>query len=1087
MYLRLSGQPATEDQEGRVTPLAVRDAALLAWLAVNGPTTRDRLSQLLWPTSDAAQARNSLRQRLFQLKKTLGRDVAAGSPVLALAEGVLHDLAESVELLGELALPDAPEYDDWLRHQRAQRGRREHDALRAQAQALEDAGEFATALPVAQAVLRQEPLSEAAHQRVMRLHYLQGDRASALTAFDACEQMLKDEIGTAPSPSTLELLATIEKSATLPGACAARTLPASMLRPPRMVGRDKELAAARAAWQAGQVVAVSGEAGMGKTRLLQELASTEPGTVVAQARPGDAVVPYSSMARLLWLVAERTAGGSPAAARLLFPADAQGAPLRHPALVRAVVDQLRGAAQRGLRAVVLDDLHFADEASVELLQALASAEAMPDLRLAFASRPAEGPAAATVLSEALLDAQVLAPIPVEALSPAQMQDLVESLALTGIDTALLGAQLHQRTGGNPLFALETLRQGHAQASLGSLRLPTPVSVMRLIQRRLAQLAPQALRLARCAAVAGQDFDIALAAHVLEVPAINLAEAWSELEAAQVLRDLAFAHDLIFEAALASVPAALARHLHAQVAAYLVVKQAEPARIAQHWEQARAWAAAGPAFLQAAERAGLAGRRIESAHLLFDAARCFEHGGDAAARFRALEARAGLLAAHESGDVARLAVADAERAAVTETEQLLAMAARADLSAQRGDADDVLLIAQPGMERARRLNHPLLVFRFALTLCGAHNKAGRAAESVTLLESVQGWVETAATREQQRQYWSALALALDFGHRYVEALRAWQQTRIHAEPLGPDHLAQAINNEAWTLFKMGRATRAAEQGMQGLQLLRTSGDDQRLRVLITQVGVAFFLRHLGRLDDAMTMLEEAIPVFRDHAADYWTSSSEQMLAATYQHLGQPARASALLAPERRGLQPPMTGMRLASRAQLAHATGADGVPLIRQALGLMPGPDHIAYRMASLLASNIVPADEGEALATGVAAWASVRERFGLAMAGHIRAAGCALAQGAAGRALPHIESALHLGAEHFPENLYLPELWLTAAQVFAALGRDGDAGGAVEKGCQWVLATSRQHVPPEFRDSFLRRNPTNAALLALASRQGVPR
>ena len=55
--------------------------------------------------------------------------------------------------------------------------------MRAQAQALEDSGACAAALPAAQALLRLEPLSELAHQRVMRLHYLCGDRAAALAAF----------------------------------------------------------------------------------------------------------------------------------------------------------------------------------------------------------------------------------------------------------------------------------------------------------------------------------------------------------------------------------------------------------------------------------------------------------------------------------------------------------------------------------------------------------------------------------------------------------------------------------------------------------------------------------------------------------------------------------------------------------------------------------------------------------------------------------------------------------------------------------------------------------------------------------------
>ena len=51
MQLRLSDQPGIEHEDGTLTPLAVRDAALLAWLAVEGATSRDRLCSLLWPAS----------------------------------------------------------------------------------------------------------------------------------------------------------------------------------------------------------------------------------------------------------------------------------------------------------------------------------------------------------------------------------------------------------------------------------------------------------------------------------------------------------------------------------------------------------------------------------------------------------------------------------------------------------------------------------------------------------------------------------------------------------------------------------------------------------------------------------------------------------------------------------------------------------------------------------------------------------------------------------------------------------------------------------------------------------------------------
>ena len=111
----------------------------------------------------------------------------------------------------------------------------------------ERARDYADALSHAQELLALEPLSEAAHRRVMRLHYLRGDRAAALLAFDRCEQVLKDEVGAKPSADTLALLATIEQSAASPGSGVsllpggARTVPASVQRPPRLIGREQRL------------------------------------------------------------------------------------------------------------------------------------------------------------------------------------------------------------------------------------------------------------------------------------------------------------------------------------------------------------------------------------------------------------------------------------------------------------------------------------------------------------------------------------------------------------------------------------------------------------------------------------------------------------------------------------------------------------------------------------------------------------------------------------------------------------------------------------------------------------------------------
>ena len=178
MQLRLSTEPQFENAPGQTIALAPRDAALLAWLAVEGPTTRLRLARLLWPEHDDDAARNSLRQRLFKLRKQIGLDLIEGSSTLALTDGLRHDLDGADAMLGTQPLHIGAEFDNWLAHQRQRRLQRVRDLRSLQLHSAEAAGDYPGALALALDWLHREPHLEAAHRLVMRLHYLHGDRSA---------------------------------------------------------------------------------------------------------------------------------------------------------------------------------------------------------------------------------------------------------------------------------------------------------------------------------------------------------------------------------------------------------------------------------------------------------------------------------------------------------------------------------------------------------------------------------------------------------------------------------------------------------------------------------------------------------------------------------------------------------------------------------------------------------------------------------------------------------------------------------------------------------------------------------------------
>ena len=436
-----------------------------------------------------------------------------GTTTLALAHGVTHDLAEADQVLGAGAPVAAGEFAAWLEQQRQRRHGRVRQSLAELCEMAETAGDWPDALSHAHELVALSPLSEEAHRRVIRLHYLSGDRAAALLAFDRCERMLKDEVGARPSAETLALLRAIEQASAVQviGGPVRRSPPVTLSRPPRLVGRDTELAALAQVLECAGRLALVGEAGIGKSRLLAEAAlghatAGQRPLVVVQARPGDAAVPYATLARCLRAVVKQAPRALDAApkgelSRLLpelghSPAhspDLDG--LRLLGAVHAVLD----SAADTIDGVLLDDVHFIDESSAQLLRVWLGerADSTAPLALVLATRPQSqgeaGQLLATFEDDGRARRMTLAP-----LDEGALVRLVASLEIPGLAAEALAPQLLRHAGGNPMFVLETLKHawdaGHLQDAAGAaLVLARPASVGQLIERRLQRLSPRRCR------------------------------------------------------------------------------------------------------------------------------------------------------------------------------------------------------------------------------------------------------------------------------------------------------------------------------------------------------------------------------------------------------------------------------------------------------------------------------------------------------------------------------------------------------------------------------------------------------------------
>lgn len=212
-WLQLCGEPAFHHPDGRQTAIDGKDALLLAYLAIEGPTPRARLAAFVWPEVERERARNSLRQRLHRLRRLLGLELLREGEVTALHDGLATDLQPPAPdasvaiapLLGSFEWKGAGEAGPWLAARRAQHEDTQLDWLSRRCSELEAQGQLVAALRETQRLIAARPSSEHAHRRLMRLHHLRGDRAAALAAYERCVQILDDEMGTAPSSETRAL------------------------------------------------------------------------------------------------------------------------------------------------------------------------------------------------------------------------------------------------------------------------------------------------------------------------------------------------------------------------------------------------------------------------------------------------------------------------------------------------------------------------------------------------------------------------------------------------------------------------------------------------------------------------------------------------------------------------------------------------------------------------------------------------------------------------------------------------------------------------------------------------------------------
>lgn len=603
-------------------------AALLLRLALAGPQTRPQLVALLWPDHDEPSGRRNLRRELARLRDAgAGEALQAQGDRLALAASVELDTVRFVDLLDrqapdaalalwrgtlaeDLALAETPEFAGWLVGERERLHARWRDALSTRAGAAEAAGHHDVAVAALERLLADDPLQEHHHRWLMRVLAAGGRREAALQQFEQCRRLLADELGLQPMPETLALArALVDEAPGRPPTPTHGTWPGEL----PFVGREGEAARMQQAFAAGRPIVIAGEAGVGKTRLAVDFASSVGAYAHVRCQPGDADLPYGAFARVLRVLAGQPPdlGGlddwiAAELARVLPELGPLPPPLRNEGervrFDEACLRAWHTLATGAFDAIVLDDWHLADAGSRTLVARVVrrrhEAGARGPLEIVAWRGAGDEPALSAEVDALSADGLVL-----QTLTPDAVHRLV--CRLTGAeDPVRFSARLAGATGGLPYFIAETLRdltergllgrdaQGHWSTPFDADtddygELPLAASVRDAVLARVRRLDPSAVRLLEAAALAGEPFGAARLAPACALSEAEALRAMDDAGRARLIqpRDgggFGWAHDLARQAIDAAMQPARRRLLHHQLA-LAATAAGDAAAAARHFE------------------------------------------------------------------------------------------------------------------------------------------------------------------------------------------------------------------------------------------------------------------------------------------------------------------------------------------------------------------------------------------------------------------------------------------------------------------------------------------------------------------------
>ncbi|NOK62618.1 MAG: Tetratricopeptide (TPR) repeat [Chloroflexi bacterium AL-W] len=687
LTIQLFGQPQIWVDQDELTIPRRKSRAVVYYLAAQTtPITREHIMALLWPDHERTTAQQILRTTLHAIRKILGDLLVTTDTTLTLHPHTMVDvrsleigltaptadiytLAKATthyrgDFLDGFVLPDSPAFEEWVNNERERYRQMVINGSIRLATQYEEQQQPGEALATLQQIITMDPFQERVQCDVIRLHYLMGNRASAIRQYEKLRDLLDNAMGVPPMAETQALYDTIvtdtfEQPST-PKAATHEKEHTTTLKPTRssdtltqdvpFVGRTRELQSIRAALGAHQFILIEGEPGIGKTRLATEVIHTNNALpLIGAARELEHTLPYQpiieslrsllthpewplchqsldmplvwqqEIARLLPELAISTTTLLVGASHDTFPHASRGRS-EESRLWEGVSQFLSAVARHRPLILFIDDLHWADAATLALLGYVTRQTHTIPLDIIATARPVRPHEPFTTLRSALLREHKLLCVTLDRLSIPDITSLAHNLSPD--NSVTLADWLLQTSEGNPYILSELIRDARLNNALlpdGTLNLSAlsevyivPQTIYALIQSRLTRLSPAARTLLDVAVAAGRDFDFDVVAQASSLDESLALDALDELRAVSMIRPLdqsrySFDHSLTSEVARQEMGEPRYRQLHRRIADGMIqLYQSQidevAGLIATHFAQANALECATLFAVQAGQRA-----------------------------------------------------------------------------------------------------------------------------------------------------------------------------------------------------------------------------------------------------------------------------------------------------------------------------------------------------------------------------------------------------------------------------------------------------------------------------------------------------